>query len=688
MMNYKKFLLITAFLVIIGVVGGLFLYETPSPPTVESSEPVPQSSKSVPQSQPVTQTPLPESAPKITTKDALKLRFKPSDGQTLAFQFESESNAQIDFTFITPNIATSGNPATQAPSQGQKTPVLMQTSGELYLKYFALKPDVWQVAGQLAKVSYQLNQATPRYADAISYPFAFQMNTLGFLSRFQFTKNIPTEAQQFVEQMLYTLQTAYPTDPKIEWQTKEIDKTGRYQAVYKLDGLDKKTGTATITKQKRNYLSTQAAKYDINPALSKSQTQIENSLMTVTTPIEGPWFLALEHKEIVNSLSGTYKWAETDTKSQIRQIIKDLIGVFPATYAQFLAQLNAAKFVKSKYYDTDPYFDKLGKDLNTDDALNLFEQLKKSKVPNASRTAEKFFVNYLRQHPQAAFAVVDLLDSDPKRERFDQSTHLILWRLVTEAGHAEAQQAVINALTDENRSHLTKMRALAYLHDFEYPESSTVETLWQFTNTRDLKKDREFRTMGLYALGSLGGNEKYNDTVKPEIGQILVENLEGSDDPQEQAITLGAISNYGGEEVLDAVKPYFTAENERVRAAAYDSLRHIEDSRAIEMLTTHYESEKSPAVRAAAAKTLSKMTHSEAGITWAGQTVLTTDAPKEQIPLVEVLGKTLETYPENETHLRELLKKNPDNKVKREVYKYIVPGSQRINEIRQELEAE
>jgi hypothetical protein len=34
--------------------------------------------------------------------------------------------------------------------------------------------------------------------------------------------------------------------------------------------------------------------------------------------------------------------------------------------------------------------------------------------------------------------------------------------------------------------------------------------------------------------------------------------------------------------------------------------------------------------------------------------VLTTDAPKEQIPLVEVLGKTLETYPENETHLWEL----------------------------------
>jgi hypothetical protein len=674
MMN-QKFLLIIA-LVVIGVVGSVLLYETP--PIVQPPEPVQQSLKPVHpspksvQSQTVIRPPS-EPTQEITAKDAIKLRFKPENGQTLAFHFESESNAQIDFTFIMPNIATSGNPATSAPSQGQKTPILMQTSGELYLKYFALAPDVWQVAARLSDVNYQLNQETPRYADAISYPFAFQMTTMGFLSHFQFTKNIPTEAQQFVEQMLYTLQTAYSTDPKIEWHTKEIDKTGRYKAVYKLSRLDKKAGTATLTKQKRSYLSTQAAKYDINPALSRSQTQIENSLMTVTTPIEGPWFLSLEHKEIVNSLSGSYKWAETDIKSHVRQITKDLTDVFPATFKQFLAQLGAAKFVKSKYYDTDPYFDKLGKNLDMEGALSLFAKLKKANMPNASRTAEKFFVNYLRQHPQATFDVVNLLDGDPKRERFDQSTHLILWRLLTETGHAEAQQAVVNTLTDPNRSHLTKMRALAYLHDFEYPESSTVKTLWQFTNNLDLKKDREYRTMGLYALGSLGGNEKYNDTIKPEIGKILVENLESSDDPREQAVTLGAIGNYGGEDVLDAVEPYFTAKDERVRASAYSALRHVEAPRAVDMLATHYETETSPKVRIAAVKNFSKMTPTLEGVNWANKTVLKTDAPKEQIPLVEVLGETLEDYPDNEGTLRALLKKDLDNKVKKNIYKYIVP---------------
>ena len=676
-MMKQKTLLIITFFIVASLIGGVLWYYKASSPT-EPPEPQPLKLAPPPakpvQSQPITQTSKPPS--QITAQDALQLRFKPEDGQTLAFQFENESDAQIDFAFITPNIMTSAQSSASTPTQGQKTPVVMQASGELYLKYFAVEPDVWQVAGQLAKMNYQLNQQTPRYAEAISYPFGFQMNSMGFLSHFQFTKNIPTEAKQFVEQLLYTSQVAFPTDPKIEWSTKEIDKTGRYQAIYQLDGLDHQAGTATITKQKRNYLSTLVAEHEINPALSKSESQIEESLMTITIPLKGAWFLSLTHQEQINSLSGTYPWAETQTKSQIHQITKDLTNVFPATFSQFLAQLNAAKFIKSKYYDTDPYFDKLGENLNTDEALNLFEQLKKSDIPNASRTAEKFFVNYLRQHPQAAFTVVDLLDGDPKRERFDQSTQLILWRLITEAGHAEAQQAIVNALADQNRSHLTKMRALAYLHDFEYPEASTIETLWQFTNNLDPnenKENREYRTMGLYALGSLGSHEKYNDAVKPDIGQILVKNLNSSDDPKEQVVTLGALGNYGGEDVLDAVEPYFAVENERVRAAAYDSLRHTENSRAVEMLTTHYASEKSPAVKATAAKTLSKMTPSEAGITWAGKTVLTTEETKEQIPLVEVLGKTLEDYPSNENTLRELLKKNPDNKVKKEVYKYIVP---------------
>ena len=86
------------------------------------------------------------------------------------------------------------------------------------------------------------------------------------------------------------------------------------------------------------------------------------------------------------------------------------------------------------------------------------------------------------------------------------------------------------------------------------------------------------------------------------------------------------------------------------------------------------ESETSPKkVKISAVQTLKSMPPSSAGVAWANKTALITDEPKEQELLVSVIGENLKTCPENEKTLRELLKKEPDNRVKREIYKYIVP---------------
>lgn len=359
-----------------------------------------------------------------------------------------------------------------------------------------------------------------------------------------------------------------------------------------------------------------------------------------------------------------------------RRIERDLSGVFPENFNDFLAQLHRGDYLKVKYYVTDTELDRLGENLDLNGALDLFAQLKKASQPNASRNAEKFLVNYLRQYPQAAFALVDALDADSRRERFDQSTQLVLWRLLTEAGHSEAQQALMGALTDPNRGHVTHMRALAYAHDFEYPEPDTVQGLWRFYQAQGTARDktsREFKTMSLYALGTLGSADKLNEAVKTDIARMLADSLKNSSDPLDQALALGAIGNYGDANLLETIQPYFQAEQPQVRAAAFESLRRMQDPRAVETLTRHYAHETSANVRAIAAKTLSKMPISHESIAWAGKTLLQSNASKAQIPLVELLGKTLETYPENEARLRALLQKNPDNRVKREIYQYITP---------------
>ncbi len=125
--------------------------------------------------------------------------------------------------------------------------------------------------------------------------------------------------------------------------------------------------------------------------------------------------------------------------------------------------------------------------------------------------------------------------------------------------------------------------------------------------------------------------------------------------------------------MIDDIEPFFGSQNEKVRAAAFNSLRRMDSPEAVRTLAKHYETETSPGVRVTAAATLSRMPPSAEGVNWAGRTILKTEEPKEQEYLARVVGKNLEKYPENENTLRELLKKNPDNSVKREIYKHIVP---------------
>ncbi len=503
------------------------------------------------------------------------------------------------------------------------------------------------------------------------------MTSQGFLRDFQFTKGVPPEAENFVEGVLRTMQTAFPKESKSSWKTKEIDMTGRYRAEYKLDKPEKIGKHLALTKKKLEYTQTRTARSGVNASLSDSVTALNKSDFNIIAPVNGAWISEINHKESLDSFIGTYKWSEVSASFTAKQITKDLAGIFPDTFDEFLADLNSGKAVKSKYYATDPFLDRIGAKLKLDQALSMYEQLKNSDRQNAQRYAEKFVVNYLRQHPKASFDLVKSLDADPRREHFDQSTQLIFWRLITEAGHTEAQQAVIEAALNAEYSNLTHIRALAYIHDFENPEPFMADALWSFIKSIDPetedKQEQELKTISLYSFGSMGNDEKLNLETKEKVSRLLTDHLENAKSHKEQVVGLNAVGNCGGEDMLDNVEPFFGSENPGVRAAAFNALRNMESPSVLETLVSHYETETVPEVREAALKTLSQMPPTSKSVNWVNKTALKTEAPTEQGYLAQVLGKTMKDHPDNESTLREMLGKNPENSVKKEIYKYIAP---------------
>jgi len=414
-----------------------------------------------------------------TNNNSSKLCFSPKNGEVLSYAFKIESNAEIDFSIFTPAGITGSKPA--ATSNQMKTAIKMVAEGEMYLKYYLHHSNNWNVAAKMDQLRFNINGRKPAYAESNIFPFGFRMKSTGFLSKFQFGRHIPHEAEDFIKQLFYSAQIGFSKDSKTSWRTRELDMTGQYRAQYKLiPPYHEKT--FNINKSKLEYINASIASSGLNPAISASKIQIDtsNSHFNITT--QAAWFNKMTYDETIRAVIQGREWSTTIYKLAIHQIKKAPKNDFPKTYAEFLSMLESNKLVESQNYATDSLFDEMGADLDIDQALELFQHFRKSSQNNAGLYAEQFFVNYLRQHPDTAFDLVDILDKDPKRERFDQTTQLILWRLLTEAGHAEAQQAVLDAITNPERSDLSHIRALGYIHDFDYPETFLMDQLWEYYN--------------------------------------------------------------------------------------------------------------------------------------------------------------------------------------------------------------
>ncbi|MBU1171665.1 MAG: HEAT repeat domain-containing protein [Proteobacteria bacterium] len=615
-----------------------------------------------------------EPVPSPPLQDDLTLTFSPDQGEILSYHVAMSSDAEL------PSALFSVDDSKAPPAQADPaTHLILKTSGDLFLKYY--HPDQpghdINVAGVIEGLSLTLNDKVPNYTKGMSYPFAFEMDTKGYLNDFTFTAGVPDEAQLLIKTVLYAMQTVYPKDRKRTWQTREIDATGQYQADYHIAEQKNTKNGFSLTKTKRAYLMLHGDSSQMAEGLAPSEVRIETSRIETLIPSKGAWIVSTDQNETSDIMSGTKKLGRSITHfSAVRQDKQPSVA-FAGQYTDVLTALQSSAWLKEKYTVTDPGLNALSANLDLDAALKAFLLMHSSQTTAERQQAEKFMINYLRQHPQACYDLIGLLDKDAKKERFSHEDQLELWYLITKTGHEDAQKSVLEAIKNQNYSNLTHIRALAYINDFEYPEPFVVEGLWSFYNDLDLvsgdEKSRELGTMALYAIGTMGSDEKLNQSLKPEIGKGLTDSLQKAQDPEIQTLTLQAIGNYGGTDVLSQVDPFFTSDSERVRVAAYEAIRRMQGDEAFDTFKKHYSSESSQKVRTSALKILESMPVTQTSITWAGQEALKVDNSADQESLVKVLGQNLKDYPQSEQALRQLLDKKPSNIVKKTVYRYITP---------------
>lgn len=658
------------------------LWFNQQPPAPPKPDPVVNQPEPTPQPAPVVKKTEPKPTPVAKTSPVLSpLRFTPQAGQTLAYQFSSTGQTQFDPRYlimaVQPTISQQlgQNLDTHTPEQ---TRINLSNRGELYLKYYPYQAGAWRVAARIELTEYLLNGAIPAYADPIQYPFAFTMDALGRIADTQFVAGIPSETEGAIETLLRSMQTQLALQRQHQWQTEEKDGMGTYQAQYRWLNPTDNPNLINLQKTKTAYTSTLVGQ----KGMMGTDINIQQSQSDISLQPDNAWILSISHQEHIDSIANGYVWSSYTYQFQAQRINRTAQPPFPNDFNTFLASLNDPAYRLGSYYATSEGLDAISRNLDLNGALVKYLELKNSDNRDTKALAEKFLVNYLRLFPQAAFELVELLNGDTRRERFDEKTQLTLWRLITEAGHTEAQQALAQAATNPDNAEITRIRAVIYSPDFSNPQPLLSDSLWGLYDSLQTSVERsdiELQNMTIYAIGGIAYQDRLNYQRPSEVGKQLVEKLKQSDDIHQTIELLQSLGNYGGSEILPNVDPYFNHANINVRAAAYDSLRRMDDPQAIETFIRHYQQEPSPQVRRSALFYLSKMQPNDNAMTWAREELIRLNEPKSQALMVEILGKHVKKYPDNERTLRAFAKTNPTNNIKREIYQYIQPEPPQTN---------
>jgi hypothetical protein len=600
-----------------------------------------------------------------TAFQAPRLRFAPEDGQRLAIRFIQKGQLKLNLASLLP-----GPFAAQAPQTGE-TDLVTHTAGTLELRFYGSGADAWSVAAQLAKPVHVLNGEAPSYAPQLNYPFVFQMDDRGRISEFEYAKGISPLAAATITRIVSSMQFILPENPERIWTVAESDHTGRYTATYELLGPSKASDGWRVSRKHTGY-------DELNPdlpvqALRGLATDVSGKAAALL-PERGAWFESLEQDTTVRKSIGGR--SEQIGSAELRAWREPAnMGIeFPEKIAELRGTLRSGKFILAGMYHTVPALDAMAEGLDVEAAVARYQDLLRT---SGREFAEKFFVNYLRLHPEASAELIAEFDRQP--DQYTKEEQLVLWRLIGEAGIPEAQMAVINAAMDKDNTKTTRIRAMAYVSDFSYPVDSTVRNIWrQYEESGDATPnslDGDIKAMSILALGVLGRDDKLNDEIKPFIEEKLTSALEDdADSVYDEVVALRAVGNTGNEEFLDEVKPYFTSSNVDVRAASYVALRRMKDPRAQTTLISAVETEKSPKVREAALRTLSEMPTTASTVAWARDLIMKTSNIDQQVILAHYLGQGLDEYPQNEAVLRAVLHLNPAVGVKQAIYTYIAPN--------------
>lgn len=594
--------------------------------------------------------------------------FSLEPGVAYAYRYRSASTTTADYPVLSERFAAEAIPF---QTTGKHT-YCSDCRGTFLVRVCGRQGDDWVLGARLQPETHALDGVETHLLEALGQPFAFRLRADGRIAGFSFPPGIPEEVQGAIGQIVRSFQVVLPERDQRGWTSREEDANGTYEAAYALRG-DWQDAQLRIHKSRRAYVEPVAPSADGVRLFRDAAVTIESSGIDAEWSAQGGWIHEIEGKERLSVRLGDDPWAETESSFFAERVEVPAHVSLPGDVEELRATMASTGFLTRSLYVPPPRAIRDGLEGRLPDALAFFHTL----LARDLEVAEATMVGYLRLHPEACRDLVDVLDRSTAAGDdviLAERSRLKLWRLVAETGHAEAQDALVQAAANPEFTDETRLHAISALFAVAHPVARTAEDLLELHRALSGTTgsfEREVESSSLFALGALGHHER----ADLDLGRSIAEDLRGelalAGDERSVILALDAIGNHGGATLLEDVRARLADARSDVRVAAYRALRRMRGEAVEEVFTEALAVEASLDVRVAALRVLVKWEPSEITARWARRRLGADLSAQEALPLIDFLGASMDRFPANETALRVHLATVPPVAVRHRIYQYI-----------------
>jgi len=581
-------------------------------------------------------------------------------GDTLAWVVTSQGHTDVDLGVLAQSL-TDGlgvvNSSSTAPTH--RTRSYYDIEATVHWRVVARTDRGLTLAAQLTDVDARYDDQIDARSDLLGAPFLVHLRPSGALRTFTFARGYPEALARIIRGVVAPLAVALPSGADGPWAVADEGPDGLFEARYAVTRVDRGAASATLHRTKV-------------PALLPYSTQIHRGRAdaAIVVDLATGALESLElSEEMVTSSDNAFLGHHSGHLSATRVAV-DPPATLPATAAEAQAAITHESIARAQLYHVDRHIAPRLEGLTVATIVPAFA----AEVATNHAAGHVLLVNYLRRDPASSPAVAAALAARPTDDA--DPVVVIGFAALAAAGHVEAQQTLVDALTAPSSTPRTRERALISIMDLAMPEPFVLDAVWATRTQLAARGPAAAFALSLATnvYGALGDVKRDNPAITETVLANLGATLAAARDRYAQVVALDALANVGDlERVAPLAAPYFASPDPSVRTAAFTTFRRMPGDAAFARFAERFAAEPDPAVRREATVVARDMADTQARNAWARALAQQTAERDVLIAAVRVLGDGIGTHAGNEDALRGLLASTRDREVRRAIYAFISP---------------